>query len=79
MYLHCEPCGISHKDILQRDAAHIAKAFIDGEAQFVTRHGIITRCLLDILGRSPTQRTERMHKKQQQLDEDDYYLDKVAS
>lgn len=63
MYLYCEPCGLSHKELLMRDAAQIAIAFIDGEAQIVTKSGIKTRCLLDILGRPPTQKKARREQK----------------
>jgi hypothetical protein len=52
MYMYCEPCHQQHSRV---DAAMIAQAFIDGEAQIVTKYGIKNLCLLDIMG-DPTRR-----------------------
>lgn len=58
-YVPCHACGIHHKNIPQREIVQIIEEFQSGTAQLVTRDGVLSKCILDILDLPPTQRKER--------------------
>jgi hypothetical protein len=48
-YVPCRSCDRMHKNILQSEVVEILDRFQKGDGQRVTKHGIESMCVLDVL------------------------------